>query len=544
MDCFQKQNLAGERILVVDDLPTNIEALVETLESERFDVFKATNGKIALKIANKNKPDLILLDVMMPIMDGFETCKKLKENEATRDIPIIFVTARTNRKDIGKGFSLGCSEYIGKPFEVDEVCNRIRTHLLLGIQKKKNVSKQGEDPEDITGLKVLITDDNVSNIDILRKILEPLEVDIYMAPNGKIAVELTPRIRPDLILLDIIMPELNGFEACRILKANKMTKDIPIIFISAKNQPEDIKKGFFMGCVDYVLKPFSHVEVLARIKSQLRLRKLFLLKEIWLKQLQDAKLELEVKVLERTSMLKLAKEEAEKTNKAKSEFISRMSHELRTPTHAILGYSQLMEINLTKGSAASKKSRLANIQSAGQHLLQLINEILNLSEIESGIITISMGKVNVSKILEEKVIPIITPIAEERNISLINQASNRPELSVLTDPLRLTQIMLNLATNAVKYNDHGGSVTIDCKLSSEGRVRITVTDTGQGISHEDLENIFTPFFRMEINDPEVEGTGIGLTITKRLVELLGGKIFVDSVLKEGTSFAIELENAE
>lgn len=154
-----------------------------------------------------------------------------------------------------------------------------------------------------------------------------------------------------------------------------------------------------------------------------------------------------------------------------------------------------------------------------------------------------MEKVNPSKLIEEKVFPLITSIARERNISLVNRTSKHPEQSVLSDPLRLTQILLNLTTNAIKYNMEGGSVTLDSHKTSEGRVRVTITDTGQGIPKEKLETIFAPFYRLETNDPEVEGVGIGLTITKRLIELMGGQIFVDSVPGEGSCFSIELECA-
>jgi two-component system, sensor histidine kinase and response regulator len=543
MDSLQKLNLAGKRILMVDDHTANLEVLIQTLKSEFFDIFTALNGKVALEIAPKIKPDLILLDIMMPEMDGFETCQKLKASDATRDIPVIFITSRTEREDIEKGFSLGCVEYITKPFNTDEVCSRIRTHLLLGNPNCKQELAWGDDSVSIKGLKVLIVEDNPSSVVILRKSLQQFELELFMAPNGRVALDIAPRIQPDLILLDIMMPEMNGFEVCRLLKSDPSTKNIPIIFITAKNQREDIERGFSLGCVDYIPKPFFLKEVQARLMSQLKLRKLLLLKDFWSTQLETAKTDLEKQILDRTSSLQMAKEEAEKANAAKSEFIATLSHEIRTPMNAILGFSQIMEMNLGIDSFPTQKSNLAQIRKAGNHLLNLINDILDLSRIEPGKTKISMEKVNPFTLIEEKVLPLTSAIAQERNIAMVNQVSDRPELSVLCDPLRLTQALLNLTTNAIKYNKDGGSLTFDSQVTSEEKVRISVTDTGKGIPKEKLETIFAPFYRLETDDSKIKGMGIGLTITKRLIELMGGRIFAESVPDQGTCFAITLESA-
>lgn len=545
MGLIQNQNLAGKSILLVDDNPDNIVLLTHTLKSEHFNILDATNGKDALEIANTNHLDLIVLDVKMPGMDGFETCRRLKANDATQNIPIIFITGKTALADIEEGFSVGCEEYITKPFQLVEVCNRVRTHLLLSKQNNQSLSRLDEDPVAIAGMKVLIVEDNPINIDILRNTLEPFQLNTSIAPNGKVALDIIPRIQPDLILLDIMMPELNGFEVCRQLKEDPATEGIPIIFVTAKNNPEDIEKGFALGGSDYVLKPFYQTEVQARVKSHLALRKLLLLKDSWLKQLETAKLQLEDHALERTTLLQEAKDEAEQANKAKSEFIARMTHELRTPMHAILGFSQLMEMNIaSKNNLPSQLSSLSQIRKAEDHLLALINEILDLSSIESGKTKILMEKVRLHKVIEENVIPLISSMAQKRNIIITDKTAEHSELTAICNPLRLTQVLLNLMTNAIKYNKDEGSITLNTQQTPNGMIRISITDTGQGIPQEKLKTIFTPFYRLEKNDPSVEGVGIGLTITKRLVELMGGKIFVDSAPDQGTCFTVELASAE
>ena len=552
MNFLEAQNLIGKKVLLVDGQLSNIDVLINALKSERLNISIASNGKKALEIVKTNKPDLILLDVMLPEMDGFETCRKLKADESSKDIPLIFITASTERKDIEEGFAAGCEDYVTKPFLVEEVRNRVRTQLLLGKQKlQKGLEIIEEDVTNIAGLQVLIVDDDPVSIYVLKKSLKPENFNISIATNGKIAVEIASRILPDLILLDIMMPQMGGFEVCRNLKANELTKEIPIIFVTAKNQPEDIEKGFFLGGVDYILKPFRETELRARVTAHLKVRKVLLQKEIWIQQLEEAKSELQDNILARTASLQEAVEKAEQaktmaeeSNRAKSEFLSELSHELRTPMNAILGFSQILEMSPTEPLTSKQKLNVAHIRNAGEYLLLLINEVLDLGKIGSGKINLSFERVHFSKIVEEQVMPLIAPMAEEWNISLENKISSHPDALIFCDPIRVTQIMLNLASNAIKFNREGGSVTLDYQQTQKGKACITIADTGPGIPKDKMETVFQPFYRLESNNPEAEGVGIGLTITKRLVELMEGRIFMQSVIGQGTCFTVELPITE
>ena len=257
---------------------------------------------------------------------------------------------------------------------------------------------------------------------------------------------------------------------------------------------------------------------------------------------------LEQRVRERTAQLETSNDElalatvtAERANRAKSEFLSSMSHELRTPLNAIIGFGQLLDADDFPATPEQRREFTGHIVRAGNHLLSLINEILNLAQIESGRLTVSIESVLLGELLEDCQ-TMIAPLGARRGVRL--QFPGRCEFGVKADRVRLKQVLLNLLSNAVKYNRDHGAVVVECTGTEEGRVRISVQDTGIGLRPDQLESLFQSFNRLGQEAGEVEGTGIGLVVTKRLVELMGGTIGAHSTQGMGSVFWIELGASE
>ena len=244
-----------------------------------------------------------------------------------------------------------------------------------------------------------------------------------------------------------------------------------------------------------------------------------------------------IKLRETGEQLAKARDNAMRANEAKSEFLARMSHELRTPLNAILGFAQLMEFS-KDGLSQDHQEGVDYILSSGKHLLQLVDEVLDIAKVDAGVVLPCIDAVPLKTILDSVVL-WIKPLADEKRLRLHCSAGN--EVLVRADTQRLKQVLINLLSNAVKYNHDGGEIRIELNYPRSGVVRINVTDTGFGIKDVDQSRVSEPFQRIAKNAAHIQGTGIGLTITKKLILAMGGTIGLQSEYGKGSTFWFELE---
>jgi len=259
------------------------------------------------------------------------------------------------------------------------------------------------------------------------------------------------------------------------------------------------------------------------------------------RELEQYRFHLEELVAERTNEMKVAVKNAENANKAKSEFLSSMSHELRTPMNAVLGFSQLL---VTDTDSLLTKDQLESVEmiiEGGEHLLSLINDVLDLSKIEAGNSELKIESINIKTLISE-VYLLVQPQAEQQSISLDNKITEEVDYKILADYRKLKQVMLNFSSNAIKYNSDQGILTYSCDRSNN-KIRLSVSDTGDGVSEELLPSLFEPFNRLDKANSTIQGTGIGLTICKNLVELMGGEIGVFMNPGKGLTFWVEFEES-
>jgi PAS domain S-box-containing protein len=256
--------------------------------------------------------------------------------------------------------------------------------------------------------------------------------------------------------------------------------------------------------------------------------------------LQGHAAELETRVAERTTALRAAKDEADRASRAKSEFLSRMSHELRTPLNAVLGFAQLLEMD---SLSTEQRENVDYIMKGGRHLLTLINEVLDISRIEAGRLDVSLESVPLQYVIRET-LDLMRPIAAETHAVLAGDPDRVRDRYVLADGGRLRQILLNFVSNALKYGGRDVTVTLSCVETAPGRLRLTVADTGPGIPADKVQRLFVPFERLGVADTGIEGTGLGLALSKGLAQAMGGTVGVETAVGRGSVFWVELPAAE
>jgi signal transduction histidine kinase len=390
---------------------------------------------------------------------------------------------------------------------------------------------------------IFIVDDMPANLGILDEFLSHHGFEVLIAQDGKNALAKVEKAQPHLILLDILMPELDGFETGRRLKANPITRDIPIIFMTALTDTVDKVKGFELGAVDYITKPFEQEEVLARIKTHLRINQLQQQLQTQNTQLQATNEQLDkltYRLSQQTEELRLANTELARAARLKDEFLANMSHELRTPLNAVLGMAEVLQEGIYGPLNAQQTKSVHTIEVSGRHLLALINDILELAKIEAGKIQLELIPVSANWV-GESCLQLVKELANKKSVKVQAIFASQP-IMVQADERYLKQILLNLLSNAIKFTPTGGTVNLEIQGDSQRQVvNLSVSDTGIGISTENLHYLFKPFVQLDGGlNRQHEGTGLGLALVHRLVEMHGGNISVTSNPGQGSCFTVSL----
>jgi signal transduction histidine kinase len=354
---------------------------------------------------------------------------------------------------------------------------------------------------------ILIVDDVPANLKILENILASEGYKVRPVTNGKMALQVAKKEKPDLILLDIMMPEMNGFEVCRRLKENPDFIDIPVIFISALNDTNDIVKALNHGGVDYITKPFQAEEVTARVKTHL---KLYLQK----KELLDQGLELQ------------------KINAEKDKFFSIIAHDLRSPLCGLLGLTEMLVDEMPNLTIEEVKPIVLSLRNSTVIVYSLLEDLLEWAKMQRGIIPFNPQFEKLLPIVAES-LKMLYEASISKEIEIENNISN--DLVVYSDRKLLQTVIRNLVSNAVKFTHRGGKITLSAHISSNKMAEIFIRDSGIGMSRELIEDLF----RIDINSGRrgtlgETGTGLGLIICKESVEKNGGELHLESVEGKGS----------
>jgi len=367
---------------------------------------------------------------------------------------------------------------------------------------------------------VLIVDDTPNNLRLLSSMLTQQGYEVRSAISGSVALMAVQTMHPDLILLDISMPKMGGYEVCERLKADAQTREIPVIFLSALSEAIDKVQAFQVGGVDYITKPFQVEEVLARVENQLALRRMQI-------DLQQA----------RAEALKALEQEKE-LNRLKSELVAMISHDFRAPLTSIRGFSELLRQSHVEGGhtlpLAVQERYFGKIDAAIEHLLYLLDEVLLIGSLESGKTRCEPVPIDLPNFCAE-LLEMLQVNTDQHQLQFAYTGDSSPSE---IDPTLLRQILTNLMSNAIKYSPAGGLVrlALDCQAD---RATFEVQDQGIGIPQANQPHLFETFYRCS-NVGSIKGTGLGLAVVKRCVEAHHGQIAIASEENIGTTVTVTL----
>ena len=443
-------------------------------------------------------------------------------------------------------------------------------------------------PDDI---EILIVEDSPTQAERLRRLIQSLHYKARVAANGQLALAAIRERKPHLVLSDIVMPEMNGYDLCRAIKADPTLRDIPVILVTSLNDPKDIIRGIECGADNFIRKPYAEDYLLNRISHMLMNQKLRKNQNVEIgialylgdqkhfinaerQQILDLLISTyeqavqvngELQARERQVIelnMRLAHHAAEletinreialknlelaEASRMKSAFIANMSHELRTPLNAIIGFTGALLMKLPGPLTSDQDKQLNTIRASARHLLSLINDILDVAKIEAGKLTLSIEPVHCQELMAE-VADTLRPLAQQKGLALeieLGEPHQAPAI-IDTDRRALTQILINLLNNAIKFTEQG-TVRISLAQREEDGVQVTemsIADSGAGIKEEDQAKLFQAFSQLDSTSTRhVEGAGLGLYLCQNLANAIGGALFFNSDYGSGSTFTLALRS--
>lgn len=507
------------RILVVEDSP-DIRALIRMLlQAADHEVFTASDGQEGVTATREKRPDLVLMDLSLPILSGWEAAREIKSDPETARIPVIAVTAHAMHGDRERALAAGCDGFVAKPIDEETFASVVASFLQATGGGGREPTAAPPARERAARARVLVVDDQPEVAWRLRSDLEADGLEVVAASSAEDAVELF-RHDPafDLAVVGVMLGPETGYDLTSQLIASS-PEYLPVLLVTAGSI--DRERGFAAGADDFIGKPIESAELRARARSLIRIGRAIRLQGRTIRERSEAY------------------EKLAELDRLKSDFLSTVSHELRTPLNTIILLSHLIE---REGrTPADEERRLHDVRvihDSAEMLLRMINNILDLAKLEAGQRDLHPQRVELASFLRETA-DMLEPQATARGIRLtLELAPDLPETATL-DREKLSRVLINLLSNGVKYTKEGGVVL---RASGwQGSVAFEVEDTGTGVPANLIAAAFEPFRQIRTATQDApRGTGLGLSISKQLVELMGGDVLFDSREGLGTRVSFTL----